>query len=76
MIMMGAATMIIGTAILTSSTTRAQLYIGRVITGIVSARGSRRSSILLIYRFREMVLIHLPFLYTNRKLVVVLFVVP
>lgn len=36
MIMMGATIMLIGTAILTSSTTRAQLYVGRIVTGIVS----------------------------------------
>ncbi|KAJ4001194.1 general substrate transporter [Lentinula boryana] len=43
MIMMGAATMIIGTAILTSSTTRAQLYVGRIVTGI--GNGFNSSSI-------------------------------
>lgn len=35
MIMLGASTMLVGTAILTSATTRAQLLVGRVITGIV-----------------------------------------
>ncbi|KAG8750074.1 hypothetical protein FRC12_013083, partial [Ceratobasidium sp. 428] len=34
MIMLGATTMLVGTAILTSSTTRAQLIVGRVVTGI------------------------------------------
>ncbi|KAF5392125.1 hypothetical protein D9757_003194 [Collybiopsis confluens] len=42
-IMSGAATMIIGTAILTSSTTRAQLYVGRIVTGI--GNGFNSSSI-------------------------------
>ncbi|KAE9399405.1 general substrate transporter [Gymnopus androsaceus JB14] len=43
MIMSGATTMLIGTAILTSSTTRAQLYVGRVVTGI--GNGFNSSSI-------------------------------
>ncbi|KAF9078288.1 general substrate transporter [Rhodocollybia butyracea] len=43
MIMMGATIMLIGTAILTSSTTRAQLYVGRIITGI--GNGFNSSSI-------------------------------
>ncbi|ETW77683.1 MFS sugar transporter [Heterobasidion irregulare TC 32-1] len=43
MIMAGAITMIIGTAILTSSTTRAQLYAGRIVTGI--GNGFNSSSI-------------------------------
>ncbi|KAI0314342.1 general substrate transporter, partial [Amylostereum chailletii] len=43
MIMAGAATMIVGTAILTSSTTRAQLYVGRIVTGI--GNGFNSSSI-------------------------------
>lgn len=36
MIIAGGSTMIIGTIILTSSTTIAQLLVGRVVTGIVS----------------------------------------
>ncbi|KAG5352549.1 hypothetical protein C0989_001767 [Termitomyces sp. Mn162] len=43
MIMSGAATMLVGTAILTSSTTLAQLYVGRVVTGI--GNGFNSSSI-------------------------------
>ncbi|KAG8747057.1 hypothetical protein FRC10_002473 [Ceratobasidium sp. 414] len=43
MIMLGAGTMLIGTAILTSSTTRAQLIVGRVVTGI--GNGFNSSSI-------------------------------
>lgn len=43
MIMTGAITMIIGTAILTSSTTRTQLYVGRIVTGI--GNGFNSSSI-------------------------------
>ncbi|EIW74800.1 general substrate transporter [Coniophora puteana RWD-64-598 SS2] len=43
MIMYGAFTMLIGTAILTSSTTRAQLYVGRIVTGI--GNGFNSSSI-------------------------------
>ncbi|KAH7922505.1 general substrate transporter [Leucogyrophana mollusca] len=43
MIMLGAATMLVGTAILTSSTTRAQLYVGRIVTGI--GNGFNSSSI-------------------------------
>ncbi|KAG9093531.1 hypothetical protein FS749_014232 [Ceratobasidium sp. UAMH 11750] len=43
MIMLGASTMLVGTAILTSSTTRAQLIVGRVITGI--GNGFNSSSI-------------------------------
>ncbi|TDL25436.1 general substrate transporter [Rickenella mellea] len=43
MIMLGATVMLIGTAILTSSTTRTQLYFGRVITGI--GNGFNSSSI-------------------------------
>ncbi|KII90209.1 hypothetical protein PLICRDRAFT_159619 [Plicaturopsis crispa FD-325 SS-3] len=43
MIMSGAITMIIGTIILTSSTTLAQLYVGRVVTGI--GNGFNSSSI-------------------------------
>ncbi|KAJ3763531.1 general substrate transporter [Lentinula raphanica] len=43
MIMMGASTMLVGTAILTSSTTRAQLYVGRIVTGI--GNGFNSSSI-------------------------------
>lgn len=35
MIMIGGATMIIGTIILASSTTLAQLLVGRIVTGIV-----------------------------------------
>ncbi|THH09748.1 hypothetical protein EW146_g8601 [Bondarzewia mesenterica] len=42
-IMAGAITMLIGTAIITSSTTRAQLYVGRVVTGI--GNGFNSSSI-------------------------------
>jgi len=41
--MAGATTMLIGTAILTSSTTRAQLYVGRIVTGI--GNGFNSSSI-------------------------------
>jgi MFS family permease len=36
MIMAGGITMLVGTAILTSSTTLAQLIVGRIVTGIVS----------------------------------------
>lgn len=36
MILSGGITMILGTAILASSTTLAQLLIGRIVTGIVS----------------------------------------
>ncbi|KIY50131.1 general substrate transporter [Fistulina hepatica ATCC 64428] len=43
MIMAGASVMIIGTALLTSSTTRTQLYVGRVVTGI--GNGFNSSSI-------------------------------
>ncbi|KAA1477575.1 general substrate transporter [Dentipellis sp. KUC8613] len=43
MIMTGASIMIIGTAIMTSSTTRAQLYVGRVVTGL--GNGFNSSSI-------------------------------
>ncbi|KAA1477574.1 general substrate transporter [Dentipellis sp. KUC8613] len=43
MIMAGASTMLVGTAILTSSTTRAQLYVGRIVTGI--GNGFNSSSI-------------------------------
>ncbi|KAF8153924.1 general substrate transporter [Crassisporium funariophilum] len=43
MIMSGAVTMLIGTAILTSSTTLAQLYVGRIVTGI--GNGFNSSSI-------------------------------
>ncbi|KIJ61255.1 hypothetical protein HYDPIDRAFT_159851 [Hydnomerulius pinastri MD-312] len=43
MIMSGACTMLVGTAILTSSTTRAQLYVGRIVTGI--GNGFNSSSI-------------------------------
>ncbi|CAE6429046.1 hypothetical protein ACGC1H_000955 [Rhizoctonia solani] len=43
MIMLGAITMLIGTAILTSATTRAQLIVGRVVTGI--GNGFNSSSI-------------------------------
>ncbi|KZV76507.1 general substrate transporter [Peniophora sp. CONT] len=43
MIMAGASTMIVGTAILTSSTTRAQLIVGRIVTGI--GNGFNSSSI-------------------------------
>ncbi|KAH7908841.1 general substrate transporter [Hygrophoropsis aurantiaca] len=43
MIMYGAITMLVGTAILTSSTTRAQLYVGRIVTGI--GNGFNSSSI-------------------------------
>ncbi|KAI0821858.1 general substrate transporter [Trametes gibbosa] len=43
MIMAGAATMLVGTAILTSSTTLAQLYVGRIVTGI--GNGFNSSSI-------------------------------
>ncbi|KAH7908218.1 general substrate transporter [Hygrophoropsis aurantiaca] len=43
MIMCGASTMLVGTAILTSSTTRAQLYVGRIVTGI--GNGFNSSSI-------------------------------
>ncbi|TFK37519.1 general substrate transporter [Crucibulum laeve] len=43
MIMSGAATMLVGTAILTSSTTLAQLYVGRIVTGI--GNGFNSSSI-------------------------------
>ncbi|CAE6446497.1 unnamed protein product, partial [Rhizoctonia solani] len=43
MIMLGATTMLIGTAILTSATTRAQLIVGRVVTGI--GNGFNSSSI-------------------------------
>ncbi|KAJ3830488.1 general substrate transporter [Lentinula raphanica] len=43
MIMMGASTMLVGTAILTSSTNRAQLYVGRIVTGI--GNGFNSSSI-------------------------------
>ncbi|KIJ64328.1 hypothetical protein HYDPIDRAFT_175665 [Hydnomerulius pinastri MD-312] len=42
-IMSGACTMLVGTAILTSSTTRAQLYVGRIVTGI--GNGFNSSSI-------------------------------
>jgi MFS family permease len=38
MIIMGGSTMIIGTAILASSTTLAQLLLGRIVTGIVSSK--------------------------------------
>ncbi|KAI0765877.1 general substrate transporter [Trametes elegans] len=43
MIMAGATTMLVGTAILTSSTTLAQLYVGRIVTGI--GNGFNSSSI-------------------------------
>ncbi|KAF8743193.1 General substrate transporter, partial [Rhizoctonia solani] len=43
MIMLGASTMLVGTAILTSATTRAQLIVGRVVTGI--GNGFNSSSI-------------------------------
>ncbi|KAJ7055634.1 general substrate transporter [Mycena amicta] len=43
MILSGAATMLVGTAILTSSTTIAQLYVGRIVTGI--GNGFNSSSI-------------------------------
>ncbi|KAJ7656218.1 general substrate transporter [Mycena rosella] len=43
MILAGAATMLVGTAILTSSTTIAQLYVGRIVTGI--GNGFNSSSI-------------------------------
>ncbi|KAG7087390.1 hypothetical protein E1B28_013361 [Marasmius oreades] len=43
MIMAGASTMLVGTAILTSSTTLAQLYVGRIVTGI--GNGFNSSSI-------------------------------
>ncbi|TBU36521.1 general substrate transporter [Dichomitus squalens] len=43
MIMAGAFTMLLGTAILTSSTTLAQLYVGRIMTGI--GNGFNSSSI-------------------------------
>ncbi|KIY62664.1 general substrate transporter [Cylindrobasidium torrendii FP15055 ss-10] len=43
MIMSGATTMLVGTAILTSSTTRAQLLVGRIVTGI--GNGFNSSSI-------------------------------
>ncbi|EGO02899.1 hypothetical protein SERLA73DRAFT_165828 [Serpula lacrymans var. lacrymans S7.3] len=43
MIMSGAVTMLIGTAIMTSATTRAQLYVGRVVSGI--GNGFNASSI-------------------------------
>ncbi|KAF8134677.1 general substrate transporter [Mycena galopus ATCC 62051] len=43
MILCGAATMLVGTAILTSSTTIAQLYVGRIVTGI--GNGFNSSSI-------------------------------
>ncbi|QRV72389.1 Sugar (and other) transporter [Ceratobasidium sp. AG-Ba] len=43
MIMLGASTMLVGTAILTSSTTRAQLIVGRVVTG--TGNGFNASSI-------------------------------
>ncbi|EIN05725.1 general substrate transporter [Punctularia strigosozonata HHB-11173 SS5] len=42
-IMSGASIMLVGTAILTSSTTRAQLYVGRIVTGI--GNGFNSSSI-------------------------------
>lgn len=37
MIILGGSTMIVGTAILASSTTLAQLLVGRVVTGIVKS---------------------------------------
>jgi len=43
MIMLGALTMVVGTAILTSSMTRAQLYVGRIVTGF--GNGINSSSI-------------------------------
>ncbi|KAK0201198.1 general substrate transporter [Desarmillaria ectypa] len=43
MIMSGATIMLIGTAIITSSTTRAQLYVGRIVTGF--GNGFNSSSI-------------------------------
>ncbi|KAJ7194968.1 general substrate transporter [Mycena pura] len=43
MILSGGATMLVGTAILTSSTTIAQLYVGRIVTGI--GNGFNSSSI-------------------------------
>ncbi|KAI1785949.1 general substrate transporter [Ganoderma leucocontextum] len=43
MIMAGASTMLVGTAILTSSTTLTQLYVGRIVTGI--GNGFNSSSI-------------------------------
>ncbi|KAI0717065.1 general substrate transporter [Earliella scabrosa] len=43
MIMYGAITMLVGTAILTSATTHAQLYVGRIVTGI--GNGFNSSSI-------------------------------
>lgn len=68
MIMLGAATMLVGTAILTSSTTRAQLIVGRVVTGIASffhlrPEGSRYNRV----NHRETASIHLPFRFTNPK---------
>lgn len=74
MIMAGATTMLIGTAILTSSTTRAQLYVGRIVTGIVSYMFERICASAEIST-REMVLTRLRFQSTNLRHVVVPFVV-